>query len=289
MHRCVRQDYSMELWQAPVDDVRPLLVEDRVELLDLLTAISADDWLRPTAAPGWTVKDIALHLLDDDLGWLSRGRDADLTSLLDMSDYEAFVASLAAKNQRWVDGAQGLSRRVVVDLLRWTGEQMDAYYAIIDLLDEGRVSWASDGSVPQWFDIAQDLTERWVHQLQIREAVDRVEGYRDKYLPSVLRTFVWALPHQYRVSAAGGAVVQIDLSAGGTWTLTCDGASRWHLNQGTADDASAHAWFSDDAGWRWLTGAAFPDDGVRADGPDQLVAPLLSVRSIIVERTQSVL
>ena len=67
----------MELWQAPVDDVRPLLVEDRAELLDLLTALSADEWLHPTAAPDWTVKDIALHLLDDDLGWLSRGRDAD--------------------------------------------------------------------------------------------------------------------------------------------------------------------------------------------------------------------
>ena len=71
---------------------------------------------------------------------------------------------------------------------------MDAYYASMDLLGEGRVSWASDGPVPAWFDVAQDLTERWVHQMQIREAVDRVEDYQAAYLPTVLRTFVWALP-----------------------------------------------------------------------------------------------
>jgi len=274
----------MELWQAPVDDVRPLLVEDRAELLDLLTALSADEWLHPTAAPDWTVKDIALHLLDDDLGWLSRGRDGDLTSLLDMSDYETFVAALSAKNQRWVDGARGLSQQVVIDLLRWTGQQMDTYYATIDLLDEGRVGWASDGTVPQWFDIAQDLTERWVHQVQIREAVGRVDGYTDKYLSAVLRTFVWAMPYQYRVIAPADTVVHVDLSAGGTWMLTSDGNGRWQLSPGTVGEPSAHVWCSDDAGWRWLTGAEIPADGMRTEGPVDLVAPLLAARSIIVER-----
>lgn len=274
----------MELWQAPVNDVRPLLVEDRAELLALLSTLSTDDWLSPTAAPKWRVKDIALHLLDDDFGWLSRGRDGDLTSLLDMSDYEKFVAELAAKNQRWIDGAQGMSRQVVVDLLRWSGEQMDAYYSTIDLLDEGRVGWASDGSVPQWFDIAQDLTERWVHQMQIREAVGRVGGYRDKYLGVVLRTFVWALPHQYRPHANVGTTVVVDLSSGGSWTLTADGAGRWHLASGAADDASARVQFSDDAGWRWLIGAAIPTDGdLSTEGPADLVEPLLAVRGIIVE------
>ena len=118
-----------------------------------------------------------------------------------MEDHAGFVDALATKNQRWIDGARGLSLRVVAELLEWTGRQMDAYYDSMDLHGEGRVSWAGDGPVPLWFDIAQDLTERWVHQMQMREAVGRVEDYAQRYLPTVLRTFVWALPHQFHVES----------------------------------------------------------------------------------------
>ncbi len=63
----------------------------------------------PSAAPHWTVKDLVLHLLDDDLGWISRGRDGDRSGLLPMDDHESFVAALAAKNEQRIYGAQGLS------------------------------------------------------------------------------------------------------------------------------------------------------------------------------------
>ena len=86
-----------------------------------------------------------------------------------------------------------------------------------------------------WFDIAQDLTERWVHQMQMREAVGRVEDYRDAFLPMVLRTFVWALPHQYAAPAPAGTTLEVDLSAGGIWWLSRseDESGPWH--EGPAD------------------------------------------------------
>lgn len=152
-------------------------------------------------------------------------------------------------------GTQGLSARVIADLLAWSGEQMDDYYASLDLLGDGEVTWASDGPVPVWFDLAQDLTERWVHQMQLREAVDRVEDFADRYLPVVLRTFVWALPHQYRVDAPAGATVAVDLAAGGAWHLVNDGSTRWVLEEGRAASPAASASFTDDAAWKWLTGA----------------------------------
>lgn len=114
---------------------------------------------------------MALHLLDDDLGRLSRGRDGDRTELLSTEDHASFVTALAAKNQRWIDGTRGLSSRVLTDLLEWSGQEMDAYYASMNMQGEGSVSWAGDDPVPIWFDIAQDLTERWVHQMHICEAV----------------------------------------------------------------------------------------------------------------------
>jgi len=42
----------MRLWTAPVADVRPSLTDERAALLDFLSALSPDEWLVDTAAPG---------------------------------------------------------------------------------------------------------------------------------------------------------------------------------------------------------------------------------------------
>src|SRR5918992_929413 len=170
----------MRLQDAPVEDVRDLMVDERADLLDLIDDLSDDGWLAPTEAGHWRVKDVALHLLDDDLGWLSRDRDGDRSGVLPVeSDYRAFVAALDRKNE----------------------------------------GWAAGDEVPRWFDLARDLTERWVHQQHIRDAVGR-PGDHARFLPQVLRTFVWAFPYQYAARAPAGTVVHLDLGDGGPWTLT---------------------------------------------------------------------
>jgi hypothetical protein len=139
---------AMNLYDVPPVDVRPLLIDERTDLLRFMQSLAPGEWAVSSAAPGWTVKDLALHLLDDDLGWLSRGRDGDRTGLLSVSDHGAFVEALAAKNQRWIDGARGLSGPVIIGLLEWAGREMDAYYATMDLTADGHVGWASNGRVP---------------------------------------------------------------------------------------------------------------------------------------------
>lgn len=271
----------VDLWSMAPRDVRPLLRKEREDLLELLAGLREDQWRAPTAVPGWSVKDVALHLLDDDLGWLSRGRDGDRSGRLDVADHHAFVRSLAAKNQRWVDGAQGLSREVVTGLLRWAGGQMDAYYAAMDLQAHGHVAWAG-GDVPVWFDIEQDLTERWVHQQQIRTAVGTDGGYADRYLPRVLATFVWAFPAQYAAPAPPGADVGLDLGVGPGWTLTRK-ATSWSLREGfpAAPAASLHC--DAETAWLLLTGALSASaHGPGRRGPGDLTEPLLAVRGILV-------
>ncbi|MEZ5192235.1 MAG: maleylpyruvate isomerase N-terminal domain-containing protein [Nocardioides sp.] len=147
----------MDLWTAPATDVRPMLTEERRNLLALLGSLTAEEWAAPSAAPGWVVKDLALHLLDDDLGWLSRGRDGDQTGLLAVADHASFVQALAAKNQRWIDGARGLSGPVLIELLEWSGRQMDDYYASMDLGGEGRVDWAGDAPAGRGTTVQVDL------------------------------------------------------------------------------------------------------------------------------------
>lgn len=223
-----------------------------------------------------------MHLLDDDLGLLSRNRDGDSTGLLDAADHETFVRALAAKNQRRIDGAQTLSHRAIIDLLDWAGSEVDAYYSTVALTGYGHVSWASDEPVPIWLDMAREFTERWVHQMQIREAVGRVERYAAAYLPTVLRTFVWAIPHQYRVAADRGVRVQIDLGSGGVWHLVCNGKLDWSLNEGPAVSPEAHATIGDDCGWRMFTGGTYSPEGLDLQGPPRLCEPLLQVRAIII-------
>lgn len=271
----------MSLWAAEVRDLRPRAIAERRRLIDFVDDLTPSEWLAPTAARPWTVKDLALHVLDDDLRWLSHRRDHDESGLVDMSASDHFVDLLAAQNQRWVDGAQALSRRLVSDLLVWTGQQVADYHAAQDMHSQGWVSWASDEPVPYWFNVAQEFTERWVHQQQMRDAVGR-SGDHGIDLAEVLGTFVWEFPHQYRAQAPAGTRVVLVFDGSGSWTLTADGVRSWSLAEGAADGADGTLWLSSRAAWRLLTGASMPSEQMRATGPAALIGPLLQVRGIIV-------
>ena len=204
----------MPLSDASVVDVRGPLTAQRRRLLSLLDSLSSPQWAAPTAAPRWPVKDLALHLLDVDLSWLARDRDGDQTGLIpESAGHEAFVGGLARRNQRWVDGTEVLSPRLITDLLRWSGEQLDAHLATLYLTVPSSVYWA--GGVPLWFDLAREFTERWVHCRQIQEATQPEKSGQpaDEYLPLVLRTFVWGFPYQYRVPAPDGTVIALEIPA----------------------------------------------------------------------------
>ncbi len=270
----------MDVWAVQPTDTRSLFADERADLLTVLERLAADEWAALSPAPGWTVKDVALHLLDGDLSRLSRGRDSDCTGVLPKGDNSPdFTEMLAAKNQRWIEAARHLSGRVIQDLLGHSTAALEEWTAGADLLRPSTVSWASDQPVPTWLDFARELTETWVHQQQIRAAIGlRTNTSR---LPTVLRTFVWALPHQYHAPAEPGTRVAIDLDAGGTWQLTAEGAGRWALQEHADPDANASVALTSDAAWRSFTGAALPANGVRRSGPDALTEPVLRVRGII--------
>jgi hypothetical protein len=209
------------------------------------------------------------------------GRDGDPAGLLDTSgDHRQFVAALDAKNQRWVEAAHGLSPRVLTGLLRWSGGQVGQYCATVDLTGPAHVSWASDADVPLWLHVAREMTERWVHQQHIRDAVGQ-PGDHARFHPAVLATFVWAFPHQYRPDAAPGTAVQLDFGSGGQWRLI-RAAEGWELDEGTESSPAAALRMPPHLAWRQLTGLPVPAGGYRAEGEERLAEPLLAVRGIIV-------
>ena len=174
-----------------------------------------------------------------------------------------------------------LSSRLITDLLRWSGEQLDAYLGPVDLAASSSVYWA--GEVPLWFDLAREFTERWVHYRQIQDAV-RAAGHdhrQDEHLPLVLHMFIWGFPHQYRAPAPAGTTIALQIPGIGAWTLTRT-ATGWSLDEGQAATPAASLQMSGETAWRLLTGARYDARQVRLSGDPALAAPLLRVRGIIV-------
>ena len=130
----------------PMKPLEPVLTlhlfpEERAALLDLLGSLSAAQWDAPTVCAGWSVKDIAAHLLADDLGRLARGRDSHAAAAFEPSGSDNVEAQLLAfinhQNEAWVAAARRLSPRVLIDLFRWSGDETQAYFESLDMFAIG--------------------------------------------------------------------------------------------------------------------------------------------------------
>ena len=129
------------------------------------------------------MKDVTAHLLGDDIGRLSWGRDGYVNPAfaagLDIATLPGLVAAIDRQNAVWVTGARRISSRLLIELLETTGELTEAYFASLDMTALGMpVDWAGPEPAPVWLDVAREYTERWVHQQHIRDAVGktRAEG-----------------------------------------------------------------------------------------------------------------
>lgn len=270
----------MDVWSAEVVDTRSDFEQERDALLGLLAGLPGERWSSATSAGAWLVKDVALHLIDGDLTRLSAERDADRTGLLpDAGSGAEFAELLAAKNERWLHATRYLSARTTRELLTFSTAQVAAWTRVADLRAPKRVTWASAEPVPCWLDLAREFTETWVHHQQVRHAVGLpTDATR---LPTVLRTFVWALPHQYRVHAPVGTQVEVDLDSGGSWTLTSSGTGHWSLDSSSGPPADASVRFASEAAWRSFVGQPVTNEEVTRIGPRALTDPVLRVRAII--------
>jgi uncharacterized protein (TIGR03083 family) len=74
----------------------------RTHLLELLADLSEDDWARPTAAPLWSVKDIAAHLLGGDVWILAGKRDGFHSD--NVQEYGQLIELVNRLNAEWVLG-----------------------------------------------------------------------------------------------------------------------------------------------------------------------------------------
>jgi uncharacterized protein (TIGR03083 family) len=278
---------------APVESdvvvVTHLFPPERAALLQLLGSLDAEQWRAPTVCPGWSVKDVALHLLGDDIGLLSRRRDGVLPAGVPAgpASWEELVASLDRLNQTWVEATRLVSPRLLCELLAFTGEATWRFLAGLDPLAAGeRVSWAGPDPAPNWLDVAREYTERWTHQQQIRDAVGRPGLTEPRFMAPVLATFVHALPRAFAgVPAPPGTTVAVVIAGeqGGRWALTRT-PEGWRLATGTLEAPAAQVTLDADTAWRrWTKGIG--RDAARAavsiSGDRSLGLPVLDAVAII--------
>jgi uncharacterized protein (TIGR03083 family) len=252
--------------ELPPLDVRHLFAEHRAALLDALATLTPAEWDAPTVCDGWSVNDIASHLVSDDLGVVSRGRDGYMRSFIDTDSWDELVAAINAQNEAWVDATRRLSPRVVLELLRFGSERLATHMLAADLGAMGApVDWAGPGAAPRWLDVARQYTEEWMHGAQMLEAAGRPLIDAPRLFAPVLAAFAYALPHAYRATdAPDGTHVRfvVDGEAGGGWSVVrTDGA--WRLYEFADDLPSSVVALDADTAWRMYT-KSLPPDVVRS-------------------------
>ena len=274
-------------WLGPAIDVRSLFGEQHAAFIDLLRQLTADEWLRPTICPGWTVKDVAAHVLGDHIGRLSMHRDGDGFRVLHPRDAEPFTVYLNRINEEWVLAARRISPPLLIDLLSTVGEQIVRFWPTVDLnaLD-AHVRWAGPGPLPFWLDAARDFSEYWTHHQQICDATGRTGLTDPAYLGPVLDTFLRALPHTLRnATAPEGATVEVVVTGpgGGAWTCVRE-PERWKLRHQSSPAPTAQITLSADTTWRLCTRGITPEQAtVRAQirGDQDLATAALQIVSIM--------
>jgi uncharacterized protein (TIGR03083 family) len=267
-----------------VVDLFPEILES---LIALLSGFTPGDWARPTVCAGWSVKDVALHLLGIEVGNLSRRRDGQVSSERPAQNWNELVGVIKDWNETWVESTRRISAPLLIDLLDHSGRQWCEFGRKLNpFAPGGAVSWAGPEPAPVWLDLAREYTERWHHQQHIRDAVGRPGLKQPRYLAPALATFSRGLPHAFEKAAAvEGTTITLEISgeSGGRWTIERTNEA-WKLYAGAPERATARAALDEDTAWRLFTRGISPAQAksrVKLGGNLTLAQQILETVSII--------
>jgi uncharacterized protein (TIGR03083 family) len=271
----------------PIDTVKLFLPLSR-ELLSVLRSLQSEEWARPTICAPWTVKDVAAHLLGGNLGRLWNRDRSSAPSKLPSQPYDELLSAIDRDNALWVQAAKRISPEVLIEFLELTDRHLSDHFSSLAPHEPASitVAWASDKLPPNWFDIAREYTEKWLHQQHIREAVNRPLLTGHVWLFPALDTFMRGLPRTFcNTQAAPGTSlsVQITGEAGGEWSLVREG-SDWELFEGRAPQAICRVQLDQDIAWRLFTkglGRDIARQQAHIDGDTALGEMVLEMVSIM--------
>jgi len=258
------------------------------KLIELLRALSPEDWEKQTLAPKWKVKDVAAHLLDTQVRKLAAARHGykpENSKKLSPAKLATLINSLNA------EGVRQYSRLHPYELIlkmEAASRESAEYHRALDPFGTAMfpVSWAGEEESANWFDTAREFTERWHHQQQIRLAVDKPSIMTREFYFPVLDCFMRALPYAYHsVAAHAGSLARFNISGecGGSWYLFRD-SEDWNLIAAPAGETISETTIPQEIAWRIFTKGIAPEEArtqVQAMGDEAVGLHILNMISIV--------
>lgn len=232
-------------------------------LIDLLNSLTDKEWDTQTVAKLWKVKDVASHLLDGNLRTLSISRDGYVGEKSeDINSYQDLISFLNNLNMTWTNATRRLSPKVLVSLLEVTGQQFSQHLHSLDPFEDAvfAVAWAGHETSPNWFHIAREYTEKFLHQQQIRDAVNKPGIMTKELYYPFLDIFMFAFPHTFKdIAADNGTVVSLIVTSevGGQWNIVKEG-NQWNLNKEINLNSNATVKVDPDIAWKLFSKSLSP-------------------------------
>jgi uncharacterized protein (TIGR03084 family) len=203
--------------------VRALLDDLEAEqhaLLDVVRAIGPDDWLRPTPARGWDVRDTIAHLADTD-------EMAIATATGGPGSLHARSEAAASTEDVTYPGVLHGRRRSGREVCGWFESSTAAMRDMFLALDpEVRVPWGI-GMRPASLVTAR-MMETWAHGLDVHAALGAESDDTDR-LGHIAWLATRALPYAYTVAGreppSEPVRVELTLPSGAPWSTGPEGAA----------------------------------------------------------------
>ncbi|GAB2657156.1 maleylpyruvate isomerase family mycothiol-dependent enzyme [Flavihumibacter cheonanensis] len=242
-----------------------------------------------TVAKHWKVKDVAAHLLDGNLRGLSTSRDNYFGEKPEnIHSYQDLVDFLNQLNMSWTNATKRLSPQVITDLLESTGKAYYEHLKTLSPFDDAifSVAWAGQATSPNWFHIAREYTEKFLHQQQIRDAVGKTGIMTRELFYPFIDTLIFALPHTFRdVNAETGTVVSIEVATdiGGIWSIIKT-ENGWNLDKSNNLQANAKLLIDPETAWKLFSKSWRPEqviDKVKLDGERKLAKQALNLVAVM--------
>lgn len=272
--------------EVPIPTLHLFLPLDQ-KLIELLKSLSQEEWNKPTVARLWTVKDVVAHLLDGNMRTLAVAQNYNGDPPGTINSYQDLVDYLNTLNADWVKAMKRVSPRNLIELLEATQKPCIDYYQSLDLWATARfaVSWAGELESKNWFHIAREYTERWHHQQQIRDAVNKPGIMERRFFYPLIQTFMMALPHTYQhIQAQDGTIISITVTgeAGGVWKIRRE-HSVWKFSDDLGEIATTVE-LDPDTSWKLFTKAIQKEeavDRVKISGDQKLGKPIFKMLSVM--------
>ena len=201
--------------QVVIDD----LEEEECRLESILQDLRPEDWDRPSAASGWSVQDVVLHLAQTEEALVNvvAGRHDEAAWTLDVGRTDEIM------EQRVSEERQSSQDEVFE---RWKTARRLALLNLREIDPERKLPWAAAPLLPSTLATTR-LAEHWAHGLDITGPL-KIEFKDTDRLWHIARLAFRTLPFAFSIANIQGppsVYVELDPPAGGDkWKLGDPGA-----------------------------------------------------------------